>query len=224
MVSGLFRGTMWNQSIPDALRGRLAGIEMLSYSSGPALGNVEAGLFEALAGLRVSIVAGARCAWWGRRRWRRRCPASGSTTPRKVRCCGGRPGIDPVAVRVTAILGRRRRERPPPRLEAHGSLKNSGGRRTGHVAGRLRARRRVLECGDVHHDHDGPAALVVDYDYDDDSDNDNERPGDDIDEHVIHDDDDPATCPVSLHRPRADGSCLRSPTAQPARPSAPSRS
>lgn len=30
MVSGLFRTTMWNQSIPDDLRGRLAGIEMLS--------------------------------------------------------------------------------------------------------------------------------------------------------------------------------------------------
>ena len=58
MVSGLFRSTMWNQSIPDSLRGRLAGIEMLSYSSGPSLGNVEAGLLEALAGLRVSIVAG----------------------------------------------------------------------------------------------------------------------------------------------------------------------
>ena len=58
MVSGLFRSTMWNQSIPDTLRGRLAGIEMLSYSSGPALGDVEAGLVEALAGLRVSIVAG----------------------------------------------------------------------------------------------------------------------------------------------------------------------
>jgi len=58
MVSGLFRSTMWNQSIPDALRGRLAGIEMLSYSSGPTLGNVEAGLVEALAGLRVSIVSG----------------------------------------------------------------------------------------------------------------------------------------------------------------------
>jgi MFS family permease len=51
MVSGLARTTMWNQSIPDALRGRLAGIEMLSYSSGPALGNVEAGLLETLAGL-----------------------------------------------------------------------------------------------------------------------------------------------------------------------------
>jgi hypothetical protein len=58
MVSGLFRSTMWNQSIPDSLRGRLAGIEMLSYSSGPSLGNVEAGLFETLAGLRTSIVAG----------------------------------------------------------------------------------------------------------------------------------------------------------------------
>jgi MFS family permease len=50
--------TMWNQSIPDSLRGRLAGIEMLSYSSGPTLGNVEAGLLETFAGLRTSIVAG----------------------------------------------------------------------------------------------------------------------------------------------------------------------
>jgi len=62
MVSGLFRQTIWNQSIPDVLRGRLAGIEMLSYSSGPTLGNVEAGLAEAIAGLRVSIVfGGAAC-------------------------------------------------------------------------------------------------------------------------------------------------------------------
>lgn len=58
MVSGLFRSTMWNQSIPDSLRGRLAGIEMLSYSSGPTLGNVEAGIVESLAGLRASIVSG----------------------------------------------------------------------------------------------------------------------------------------------------------------------
>jgi len=58
MVSGLGRSTVWNQSIPDALRGRLAGIEMLSYSSGPTLGNVEAGLLESFTGLRTSIVAG----------------------------------------------------------------------------------------------------------------------------------------------------------------------
>ena len=42
-VSGIFRMTMWNQTIPDALRGRLAGIEMVSYMSGPLLGHVEAG-------------------------------------------------------------------------------------------------------------------------------------------------------------------------------------
>ena len=35
-VSGIFRGTMWNQTIPDELRGRLAGVELLSYWTGPA--------------------------------------------------------------------------------------------------------------------------------------------------------------------------------------------
>ena len=40
MVSGLFRGIMWNQTIPDEVRGRMAGIELLSYSIGPTLGQV----------------------------------------------------------------------------------------------------------------------------------------------------------------------------------------
>jgi MFS family permease len=57
-VSGVFRATIWNQTIPDRLRGRLAGVEMLSWSSGPTLGNVEAGVAAALVGLRTSIVAG----------------------------------------------------------------------------------------------------------------------------------------------------------------------
>jgi MFS family permease len=57
-VSGLFRGLIWRQTIPDELRGRLAGIEMISYTSGPALGNLEAGVLESLAGLRTSIVSG----------------------------------------------------------------------------------------------------------------------------------------------------------------------
>jgi len=30
MLSGVFRDTLWNQTIPDALRGRLAGVEVLS--------------------------------------------------------------------------------------------------------------------------------------------------------------------------------------------------
>ena len=43
-VSGIFRSTMWNQTIPTELRGRLSGIEMISYLSGPKLGDTEAGI------------------------------------------------------------------------------------------------------------------------------------------------------------------------------------
>ena len=58
MISGIFRGTLWNQTIPDRLRGRLAGIEQVSYSSGPLLGNLEAGVAAALFGVRASVVSG----------------------------------------------------------------------------------------------------------------------------------------------------------------------
>jgi MFS family permease len=58
MLSGMFRMTIWNQTIPDHLRGRLAGIEQVSYSTGPLLGNVESGVVASLAGLRASIVSG----------------------------------------------------------------------------------------------------------------------------------------------------------------------
>jgi MFS family permease len=58
MVSGIFRTTIWNQTIPDHLRGRLAGIEMVSYTSGPLLGNVEAGVVASFAGIRASAVSG----------------------------------------------------------------------------------------------------------------------------------------------------------------------
>jgi MFS family permease len=58
MVSGIFRMTMWNQTIPDRLRGRLAGIEQVSYTSGPLLGNLEAGVVAALTSVRASVVSG----------------------------------------------------------------------------------------------------------------------------------------------------------------------
>jgi MFS family permease len=57
-VSGIFRMTLWNQTIPDALRGRLAGIEVLSYTSGPLLGNAEAGIVAAAFGVQASVVSG----------------------------------------------------------------------------------------------------------------------------------------------------------------------
>lgn len=57
-LSGLFRMTIWNQTIPDEMRGRLASIEIVSYSSGPLLGHVEAGAMAALVGVRGSVVSG----------------------------------------------------------------------------------------------------------------------------------------------------------------------
>jgi MFS family permease len=58
MISGIFRSTIWNQTIPDHLRGRLAGIEQISYSTGPLLGNLEAGVVASLASVRASVVSG----------------------------------------------------------------------------------------------------------------------------------------------------------------------
>jgi MFS family permease len=57
-VSGIFRATIWNETIPDHLRGRLAGVEMISWSTGPLLGNAEAGFASKLVGLRPSVAAG----------------------------------------------------------------------------------------------------------------------------------------------------------------------
>ncbi|WP_214327353.1 MFS transporter [Nonomuraea sediminis] len=62
MVSGIFRSTLWNQTIPNELRGRLAGIELLSYASGPMLGDARAGLMAQLRGARFSLgVGGLLC-------------------------------------------------------------------------------------------------------------------------------------------------------------------
>jgi len=58
MMSGIFRQTMWNQTIPDSLRGRLASIEQISYSGGPLLGNFRAGLVGSLFSVRISVVSG----------------------------------------------------------------------------------------------------------------------------------------------------------------------
>jgi MFS family permease len=73
-ISGLFRGVIWNETIPDALRGRLAGLEMISWSSGPTLGNVEAGAAAALVGLRASVVLGGALCVGG-------CAAIGAALP-----------------------------------------------------------------------------------------------------------------------------------------------
>jgi MFS family permease len=75
-VSGIFRGTMWNQTIPDALRGRLAAIEMVSYMSGPLLGHVEAGAVAAAFGVLACGALLPRFVRYDARRFR-----SGSLVP-----------------------------------------------------------------------------------------------------------------------------------------------
>jgi MFS family permease len=58
MISGIFRDTLWNQTIPDRLRGRMAGLELLSYSVGPSAGQIRAGAVASVTSARFSIASG----------------------------------------------------------------------------------------------------------------------------------------------------------------------
>jgi MFS family permease len=58
MISGLFRGIIWNHAVPNAMRGRLAGIAMISYMSGPLLGNARAGWVASLSSISFSFWSG----------------------------------------------------------------------------------------------------------------------------------------------------------------------
>jgi MFS family permease len=57
-ISGIFRSIIWHQTIPDSMRGRLAGIEMLSYSIGPIGGEIRSGLVADKFGVRQAITSG----------------------------------------------------------------------------------------------------------------------------------------------------------------------
>lgn len=57
-ISALFRAAIWNQSISDDYRGRLASIELLSYSVGPLGGQTRAGLVAERTSLRTSVISG----------------------------------------------------------------------------------------------------------------------------------------------------------------------
>lgn len=57
-ISALFRTVIWNQTIPDNLRGRLAGIELLSYSVGPLAGQLRAATMASATSLSFSVTSG----------------------------------------------------------------------------------------------------------------------------------------------------------------------
>jgi MFS family permease len=58
MISGIFRGAIWNQTIPHYLRGRLAAIEMISYLTGPMLGSAKMGIVAERFSVKTAIVSG----------------------------------------------------------------------------------------------------------------------------------------------------------------------
>jgi MFS family permease len=57
-ISVIFRDTVWNQTIPDSVRGRMAGVELLSYAIGPSAGQIRSGVMASLGGPRFSLVSG----------------------------------------------------------------------------------------------------------------------------------------------------------------------
>jgi len=57
-ASAVFRSVLWNQTIPDELRGRMAGVELLSFGAGPAAGQLRGGVVARFAGSRLSLVSG----------------------------------------------------------------------------------------------------------------------------------------------------------------------
>ena len=58
VVSAIFRSTILQVSIPDALRGRLGGIFLLVVSGGPKVGDLEAGIVAAAVSPTFSVVSG----------------------------------------------------------------------------------------------------------------------------------------------------------------------
>ncbi|HEX6125160.1 MAG TPA: MFS transporter [Pyrinomonadaceae bacterium] len=58
MISGIFRGSIWNQTIPNYLRGRLASIEMMSYLTGPMLGSAKMGVVAEKFGVKAALISG----------------------------------------------------------------------------------------------------------------------------------------------------------------------
>ena len=58
MLSGVFRGAIWNQTIPNYLRGRLAAIEMISYLTGPMLGSAKMGIVAEYTSVKFALVSG----------------------------------------------------------------------------------------------------------------------------------------------------------------------
>jgi len=57
-ISAVFRSTIMLSATPEAMRGRLTGIEFMQVAAAPTLGNLESGVVASLTSLRFSVVSG----------------------------------------------------------------------------------------------------------------------------------------------------------------------
>jgi hypothetical protein len=58
VISAVFRNTIIQLAVPDALRGRLSGLQIAVVAGGPRIGDLEAGAVGAAFGDTVSVVSG----------------------------------------------------------------------------------------------------------------------------------------------------------------------
>ncbi len=93
-ISAIFRDTLWKQTIPDRLRGRMAGIELLSYAAGPPAGQFRSGVVASVAGVRFSLVSGGLA-----------CVAAVGVVCAALPAFGRYAAVPPAAARPSATVG-----------------------------------------------------------------------------------------------------------------------
>ena len=58
VISAVFRNTIIQLAVPDALRGRLSGLQIAVVTGGPRIGDLESGVVAAAFGDTASVVSG----------------------------------------------------------------------------------------------------------------------------------------------------------------------
>ncbi|HUS62042.1 MAG TPA: MFS transporter [Acidimicrobiales bacterium] len=58
VISAVFRNTILQSRVPDAMRGRMASVHIAVVTGGPRLGDVEAGVAATLIGVQAAVVTG----------------------------------------------------------------------------------------------------------------------------------------------------------------------
>lgn len=73
VISAVFRNTILQMAVPDALRGRISAVHIAVVTGGPRVGDLEAGAVEAISSARTSVISGgvacvlgifAVARWW----------------------------------------------------------------------------------------------------------------------------------------------------------------